>query len=93
MKRRGPADSLVRAVISRGRPIRMKDRPPQFLKMNAVREENPPVREVGCPEYRRCLSEAAYNNLSLDCSQCAANQPAPAQTLQAGSMGSLPALA
>jgi hypothetical protein len=73
--------------------MRMKDRPPQFLKMNAVREENPPVREVGCPEYRRCLNEAAYNNFCLDCSQCAANQPAPVQTLPAGSMGSLPALA
>lgn len=51
----------------------MKDRRPQFVKMNAMREENPPLREVGCPDYRRCLSEAAYNNFCLDCSQCAAD--------------------
>lgn len=49
----------------------MKNRLPQFVKMNAGREENPPPRAVGCPDYRRCLSEAAYNNYCLDCSQCA----------------------
>ncbi len=60
----------------------MKDRPPQFVKMNAVREENPPLREVGCPDYRRCLNEAAYNNFCLDCSQCAADLPAQAHAVQ-----------
>ncbi|MCU0560084.1 MAG: hypothetical protein MUD16_07805 [Desulfobacterales bacterium] len=49
----------------------MKDRLPQFVKMNSVREENPPPRAVGCPGYRRCLNEAAYKNYCLDCSQCA----------------------
>jgi hypothetical protein len=49
----------------------MANRLPQFVKMNAGREENPPLREVTCPDYRRCLNEAAYNNFCLDCSQCA----------------------
>ncbi|MFO7707646.1 MAG: hypothetical protein R6V84_05680 [Desulfobacterales bacterium] len=52
----------------------MKDRLPQFVKMNAGREENPPPRAVGCPGYRRCLNEAAYNNYCLDCSQCASDE-------------------
>jgi hypothetical protein len=49
----------------------MKAKKPQFLKMNAVREENPPHREVACPDYRGCLTEAAFKNLCLDCSLCA----------------------
>lgn len=49
----------------------MRDKLPQFVKMNAGREENPPPRAVGCPDYRRCLNEAAYKNYCLDCSQCA----------------------
>ena len=54
----------------------MKDRLPQFVKMNAGREENPPPRAVGCPGYRRCLNEAAYKNYCLDCSQCASVEAA-----------------
>jgi len=50
----------------------MKEKKPQFLKMNASREDNPPHREVVCPDYRRCLTEAAFKNYSLDCSLCAA---------------------
>jgi hypothetical protein len=50
----------------------MKEKRPQFLKMNARREENPPPREVCCPDYRHCLTEAAFRNFCLDCSQCAA---------------------
>jgi hypothetical protein len=49
----------------------MKERKPQFLKMNAGREENPPHREVACPGYRTCLAEAAFKNFCLDCSLCA----------------------
>jgi hypothetical protein len=49
----------------------MKEKKPQFLRMNAFREENPPHREVGCPDYRRCLTEAAFRNFCLDCSLCA----------------------
>jgi hypothetical protein len=49
----------------------MKAKRPQFLKMNASREENPPHREVACPDYRRCLAEAAFKNFCLDCSLCA----------------------
>lgn len=49
----------------------MKPKRPQFVKMNASREENPPPRDVRCPDYRHCLTEAAFNNFSLDCSQCA----------------------
>ncbi len=49
----------------------MKPKRPQFVKMNASREENPPPRDVRCPDYRHCLTEAALNNFSLDCSQCA----------------------
>jgi len=48
----------------------MKEKKPQFLKMNASREENPPHREVACPDYRRCLTEAAFKNFCLDCSLC-----------------------
>jgi hypothetical protein len=50
----------------------MKEKKPQFLKMNASREDNPPHREVACPDYRRCLTEAAFKNYCLDCSLCAA---------------------
>jgi hypothetical protein len=48
----------------------MKLKRAQFLKMNARREENPPLREIGCPDYRSCLDEAAFKNLCLDCSRC-----------------------
>jgi hypothetical protein len=50
----------------------MKEKRPQFVRMNAQREENPPLREVCCPDYRSCLAEAAFKNFCLDCSQCAA---------------------
>ena len=50
----------------------MKEKKPQFLKMNASREENPPHREVACPDYRSCLTLAAFKNLCLDCSLCEA---------------------
>jgi hypothetical protein len=43
---------------------------PQFLKMNACREENPPPRHLGCPDYKKCLTLAAYRNFCLDCSAC-----------------------
>ena len=64
----------------------MKDKRSQFVKMNACREENPPPRFVGCPDYRSCLTEAAFKNLCLDCSQCAGVetadlQPAPTRRL------------
>lgn len=49
----------------------MKEKKPQFLRMNAFREENPPHREVACPDYRSCLTEAAFKNFCLDCSLCA----------------------
>jgi hypothetical protein len=49
----------------------MKEKRPQFVRMNAEREETPPPREVCCPDYRSCLSEAAFKNFCLDCSQCA----------------------
>ncbi len=52
----------------------MKDKRPQFVKMNASREENPPPREVCCPDYRSCLTEAAFKNFCLDCSQCKAGE-------------------
>lgn len=48
----------------------MKEKKPQFLRMNAFREENPPRREVACPDYRSCLTEAAFKNFCLDCSLC-----------------------
>lgn len=43
---------------------------PQFLKMNAGREENPPPRHLWCPDYKKCLTLAAYRNFCLDCSAC-----------------------
>jgi hypothetical protein len=46
--------------------------------MNAAREEAPPPRHVTCPDYRSCLSAAAFQNLCLDCSQCAEEEPAAA---------------
>jgi hypothetical protein len=49
----------------------MKEKKPQFLRMNAFREENPPHREVACPDYKSCLTEAAFKNFCLDCSLCA----------------------
>ncbi|MGE5258060.1 MAG: hypothetical protein ACM3KE_15380 [Hyphomicrobiales bacterium] len=51
----------------------MKEKRSQFVRMNAFREENPPPRDVGCPDYRSCLTEAAFKNYCLDCSQCAAD--------------------
>lgn len=50
---------------------------PQFVKMNAQREEDPPGRDVGCADYKTCLSLAARRNLCLDCSRCEATAPAP----------------
>jgi hypothetical protein len=58
----------------------MKEMRPQFLKMKARFEEEPPPRDVCCPNYRHCLSEAAYKNYCLDCSLCpeaAASDPQP----------------
>ncbi|MCU0604969.1 MAG: hypothetical protein MUC33_20150 [Desulfobacterales bacterium] len=49
----------------------MREKKPQFLRMNSSREENPPHREVACPDYRSCLAEAAFKNFCLDCSLCA----------------------
>jgi hypothetical protein len=49
----------------------MQEKKPQFLKMNASREENPPYREVACLHYRACLTVAAFKNFCLDCSLCA----------------------
>ena len=75
----------------------MKEKRPQFVRMNASREENPPPRDVGCPDYRSCLTEAAYKNFCLDCSQCAAaeladEQPPPTRRFaRTGKAGSLPA--
>lgn len=57
---------------------RIKECRPQFVRMNPEREESPPPREVTCPDYRTCLSEAAFRNLCLDCSQCIDEAPAMA---------------
>ncbi len=57
---------------------RISERRPQFARMNAAREEAPPPRHVTCPDYRSCLSAAAFQNLCLDCSQCAEEEPAAA---------------
>jgi hypothetical protein len=43
---------------------------PQFVRMNALREETPPPRDIGCPQYRQCLWQAAFRNFCLDCSLC-----------------------
>ena len=48
----------------------MKPNRPQFLRMKAAFEDEPPPREVCCPDYRHCLAEAAYKNYCLDCSLC-----------------------
>ena len=48
----------------------MKPNRPQFLRMKARFEEEPPPREICCPDYRHCLAEAAYKNYCLDCSLC-----------------------
>ena len=55
---------------------RIKERRPQFVRMNAAREEAPPPRHITCPDYRACLAEAAFQNLCLDCSQCADDEGA-----------------
>jgi hypothetical protein len=58
----------------------MKEIRPQFLKMKARFEEEPPPRDVCCPNYRDCLTEAAFKNYCLDCSLCpeaAASDPQP----------------
>lgn len=52
--------------------------PPQFRRLNPESEENPPPRFLWCPEYRRCLAEAAYRNLSLDCGACSTQAAAVA---------------
>lgn len=66
------SDSMIQIVDTQSERRIMKEKKPQFLKMNASREDNPPHREVACPDYRRCLTEAAFKNYSLDCSLCAA---------------------
>jgi hypothetical protein len=43
---------------------------PQFQRMKPIYEEEPPPRDVGCPEYRHCLAEAAYKNYCLNCRLC-----------------------
>ena len=58
---------------------------PQFMKMTVVREENPPPRDIGCPDYKRCLKEAAFKNFCLDCSQCPADTGAAPLAVAAGS--------
>jgi hypothetical protein len=75
----------------------MREKKPQFLRMNANREENPPHREVTCPDYRSCLTEAALKNFSLDCSLCngeptACCSTSAANEVQTMLMGSTPAL-
>ena len=57
---------------------RISERRPQFVRMNAAREEAPPPRHITCADYRTCLSAAAFQNLCLDCSQCADEAPAAA---------------
>jgi len=59
---------------------------PQFMKMTVLREENPPPRDIGCPDYKRCLKEAAFRNFCLDCSQC---QAEPVATPSVAACGSL----
>lgn len=66
------SDSMIQVVDTHSERRIMKEKKPQFLKMNASREDNPPHREVACPDYRRCLTEAAFKNYCLDCSLCAA---------------------
>lgn len=66
------SDSMIQIVDTHSERRTMKEKKPQFLKMNASREDNPPHREVACPDYRRCLTEAAFKNYCLDCSLCAA---------------------
>ena len=58
---------------------------PQFMKMTVVREENPPPRDIGCPDYKRCLKEAAFRNFCLDCSQCEAELVAVPSVAACGS--------
>jgi hypothetical protein len=48
----------------------MKEIRPQFVRMKARFEEEPPPRDVCCLNYRHCLAEAAYKNYCLDCSLC-----------------------
>ena len=55
---------------------RTKECRPQFVRMNAAREEAPPPRHITCPDYRDCLAQAAFQNFCLDCSQCAADEQA-----------------
>jgi len=65
---------------------RISERRPQFVRMNAAREDAPPPRHITCADYRTCLSAAAFQNLCLDCSQCADEAPAaaPAPIVAAG---------
>jgi hypothetical protein len=63
--------------------LTMKEKKPQFLKMNASREENPPHREIACLHYRACLTLAAFKNFCLDCSLCA-GVPDPDRMISAG---------
>lgn len=65
------SDIMVQSVNTHSERRIMKEKKPQFLKMNPSREENPPHREVACPDYRSCLAEAAFKNFCLDCSLCA----------------------
>ena len=72
---------MVGAVDINRMRRRIKERRPQFVRMNPAREEAPPPRHITCPDYRACLAEAALQNFCLDCSQCPdEDAPQPAAT-------------
>jgi hypothetical protein len=83
------SDSIIQIVDTHSEPRTMKDKKPQFQRMNASREENPPHREVACPDYKTCLTEAAFKNFSLDCSLCT-GEPAACCTTAAAKENRMP---
>jgi arylamine N-acetyltransferase len=90
------SDNIIQIVDAHSERRIMREKKPQFLRMNANREENPPHREVTCPDYRNCLTEAAFKNFSLDCSLCTGEpttcSTSAANEVQLTLIGSTPAL-
>ena len=43
---------------------------PRYLSFKQWSDPMPPFRNCACPEYERCLSRAAVDNMLLDCRGC-----------------------
>ena len=49
---------------------RLRVKSPRYLSFKQWSDPMPPFRNCSCPEYERCLSRAAVDNMLLDCRDC-----------------------